>query len=144
MKKDKMEKDKEVVREFFEGFFIRKDKSVADKFLASDYVLHDPSVPDFSGGPEGYKEFQGRFFKAFPDHHLSIDEQFSDGDKVVTRWTARGTQQEDLPGLPSSGKSATVTGITISHVADGKITEEWQNWDALGMMEQLGAECTAA
>lgn len=136
-----MEKNKEIVREFFEGYFIHKDKSLPDKYLASDYVLHDPSAPEFSGGREEFKRFQDAYFKAFPDHQLTIDEQFAEGDRVVTRWTARGTQKGDLPGIPASGKSAKVTGITISRVADGKIVEEWQNWDTFGMKEQLGVEC---
>jgi predicted SnoaL-like aldol condensation-catalyzing enzyme len=78
-----MEENKKIVREFFEGYFIHKDKSLPDKFLASEYVLHDPSAPEFAGGREGYKKFQDAYFKPFPDHHLTIDEQFADGDRVV-------------------------------------------------------------
>jgi steroid delta-isomerase-like uncharacterized protein len=137
-----MEKNKRIVREFFEGYFIHHDKSLPDRYLASDYVLHDPSAPDFSGGREEFKMVQDKFFNAFPDHRLTIDDQFADGDKVVTRWTARGTQENDLPGCPSAGKHAVVTGITVSRISDGKIAEEWQNWDTLGLMKQLGPECS--
>ena len=75
---------------------------------------------------------------AFPDMQLTIEDQIAEGDKVVTRWTARGTHQGELMGIPPTGKQATVTGITVGRVANGKFVESWSNFDALGMMQQLG------
>jgi predicted ester cyclase len=62
----------------------------------------------------------------------------AEGDKVAGRWTARGTHKGDLFGIPPTGKQGTVTGIDIYHFAGGKIEENWSNWDALGLMQQLG------
>ncbi len=56
----------------------------------------------------------------------------------MTRWTASGTHQGELMGIAPTGNRAAVTGITISRIADGKIAEDWVNWDTLGMMQQLG------
>ena len=133
-----MEESKRLVHSFFEEYFIRKNMAVADKVLADNYVLHDPYVPSASVGKEGFKKLQSTYFDAFPDHRLTVDEEFGEGDKVVTRWTTRGTHKKDLPGIPATGKAITVTGITISRVSDGKIAEEWQVWDKLGLLEQLG------
>jgi steroid delta-isomerase-like uncharacterized protein len=76
---------------------------------------------------------------AFPDLKITVEDQIAEGDKVVTRWTAEGTHDGDLPGLPASGRSSTVTGIGIDRIEGGKIVEAWGNWDTLGMLQQLGA-----
>jgi steroid delta-isomerase-like uncharacterized protein len=75
---------------------------------------------------------------AFSDLQMTVEDQIAEGDMVVTRWTAVGTNDGDLPGMPASGRSSTVTGIGIDRIEDGKIVEAWGNWDTLGMMQQLG------
>jgi predicted ester cyclase len=69
---------------------------------------------------------------------MTIDDMTADGDRVVLRWTARGTNTGEMMGMPATGKPATVTGIVINRLAAGKIVEGWTNFDALGMMQQLG------
>jgi steroid delta-isomerase-like uncharacterized protein len=76
---------------------------------------------------------------AFPDVQLSIEDQVAEGDKVVTRWIGRGTHQGELMGVAPTGNQVRVDGMTISRIEDGKIIEEWEIYDALGMMQQLGA-----
>ena len=76
---------------------------------------------------------------AFSDSQFEIEAQFAEGDYVVTRWTATGTQDGELMGMPATGKHVTLTGITIDRFEDGKIAEGWTNWDTFGMMQQLGA-----
>ena len=75
---------------------------------------------------------------AFPDLHFTIDEQIAEGDKVVTRWTAHGTNKGELLGMPATDKSTTVTGIAVDRIANGKIAESWGIFDQFGMMQQLG------
>ena len=75
---------------------------------------------------------------AFPDMRITIEDQVAEGDKVVTRWTASGTHQGDLMGIDPTGRRATVTGITIDRISGGKVEETWTNFDAMGMMQQLG------
>jgi predicted ester cyclase len=53
-------------------------------------------------------------------------------------WTARGINTGEMMGMPATGKPATVTGIIINRVAAGKMVESWGNFDALGMLQQLG------
>ena len=110
---------------------------VIDELVASDYVVHDPAQPE-SHGPEGVREFVRTYLAAFPDGRITVDDQLAEGDLVATRWTGRGTQNGELMGIPPTGKQVTVSGITISRLKDGKIVEEWSNWDTLGMLRQLG------
>ena len=72
---------------------------------------------------------------AFPDAHFTIDDAFRAGQNEVARWTVTGTHEGELAGVPLTGRRFSVTGARI---ANGKITESWNNWDALGLMLQLG------
>ena len=110
---------------------------VIDELVAPDYVGHDPAQPEMHG-PEGIKEFITGYLAGFPDGRITIDGQLAEGDMVATRWTGRGTHQGELMGIPPTGKQVTVSGITISRVKNGKVVEEWSNWDTLGMLQQLG------
>ena len=87
---------------------------------------------------EQYKQLVTMYFSAFPDLHLTIEDQIAEGDKVVTRWTARGTHQGPFMGIPPTGKRAVVTGIAIDRFANGKFVENWNNGDDLGLLQQLG------
>ncbi len=73
------------------------------------------------------------------DGHWEIDEIFSAGDHVVTRWTGTGTHVGELMGIPPTDRPISVEAITIHRIADGKIAEEWTVWDALGLLQQIGA-----
>jgi predicted ester cyclase len=75
---------------------------------------------------------------AFPDLRISIDEQIVEGETVVTRWTATGTNEGELMGMAATGKQATTAGINIDRVAGGKLVEGWGLFDQLGLLQQLG------
>ncbi len=128
-----------IVHRLFDEVNNKKNLAVADELVAPDYVLHDPGNPNFSGGRAGYKQFQAGFFQAFPDAVLTFDAEFSCGENlVVTRWTQRATQKGPLPGIPATNKAVVASGITISRVANGMVAEDWQEWDQLGLLRQLG------
>jgi steroid delta-isomerase-like uncharacterized protein len=100
-------------------------------------------IPVFRGGElRGTEDFKQRwvsmFRTAFPDLQLSVEDQIAEGDRVVTRYTGRGTHQGELMGIPPTGNEVSVGGTIISRVSGGRIEEEWNNFDALGMMQQLG------
>jgi predicted ester cyclase len=79
------------------------------------------------------------FRAAFSDAQITVDDQIAEGDKVASRWTGRGTHDGELMGVPPSGRQVTVDGLVVSRVANGKVVEEWVNWDTLGMLQQVGA-----
>jgi steroid delta-isomerase-like uncharacterized protein len=133
------EENKEKVRRFLEEAFNEGNLGGADEIFASDYVLHDPSNPEEIRGPEGIKQFVQMYRSAFPDSHITVEDQIAEGDEVVTRWTGRGTHQGELFGIPPSGNQVEVSGITISRFEGGKFAEDWTNSDTLGLMQQIGA-----
>lgn len=118
--------------------FSTGDFSIADEIYSEDYVGHDPAKPEPIRGIEGAKEEAAGYRAAFPDLTLTIDHQVAEGEYVVTRWTARGTHEGDLEGIAPTGVKATTGGISIVRVVDGKIVEDYTQWDALGLMTQLG------
>ncbi len=133
------EENKEKARRFLQEAFNEGNFSVVDEIFTSDYVLHDPAIPNEIRGPEGVKGFVQMYRSAFPDTDITVEDQIAEGDDVVTRWTGRGTHQGELFGVPPTDNRVEVTGITISRIEGGKIAEDWTNYDALGMMQQIGA-----
>jgi predicted ester cyclase len=133
------EENKTVARRWFEDLFNLGDLEVADEIVAPDHVNHDPTLPDIPPGPEGQKQIVNLYRGAFTNAHISIEDQLAEGDRVATRWTSSGTHQGELMGVAPTGNQVTVTGITINRISGGKIAESWNNFDALGMMQQIGA-----
>ena len=133
------EENKEKARRFLEEAFNEGNLDVADELFTSDYVLHDPSLPEEMRGPEGVKGVVQMYRSAFPDTNITVEDQIAEEERVVTRWTGRGTHQGELMGIPPSGNQVEVSGITISRFEGGKIAEDWTNYDTLGMMQQIGA-----
>ena len=132
------EENKTVIRRFLKEVFEGGNLELVDELFAPDYVLHDPAVPDEVRGPEGIKQYVSMYRSAFPDTHFTVEDQVAEGDRVVTRWTGQGTQQGELMGISPTGNQVTVTGIEFDRVSEGKMQETWVNYDALGMMQQLG------
>ena len=75
---------------------------------------------------------------AFPDWHSDIGFYVEEGDLVVENFTASGTQQGEIFGVPPSGRTVSLPGINIWRVRDGRIVERWGRLDDLGLMRQLG------
>ena len=112
---------------------------MVDEIAAPGIVSYDSALPEPLVGIDATKASIAAYRDAFPDLKLTVEEQIAEGDLVVTRWTARGTHQGELMGMAPTGKQATVTGITIDRLENGRIAESRTNWDALGLMQQLGA-----
>ncbi|NUT56679.1 MAG: ester cyclase [Thermoleophilia bacterium] len=130
---------KGIARRFLEEAFNRGNLDVVDELVAPEFVNHDAALPEPVVGIEATKASIRGYRDAFPDMRMTVELQVAEGEEVVTQWTARGTHQGDLMGLAATGKQATVTGITIDRIVDGRIVESWTNWDTLGLLQQLGA-----
>lgn len=122
-----------VVRDCFEKAS-RGDFDALDAIVATDYVLHPGEVH----GVEGLKETVASYRRAIADLRITIDQQFMEGDHVATRYSIRGRHEGELMGARPSGRDVAFTGITISRCRDGKIVEEWELVDALGLLAQIG------
>ena len=133
------EQNKTVVRRLFDELWNKGNMLVADELIVPNYMHHDPSTPDFGKGPEGEKKRVNLYRTAFHDLRLSIEELLAEGETVVARWSCRGVHKGELNGIAPTGKQIAITGVTICRLANGKIVEGFVNWDALGLMRQLGA-----
>jgi len=128
-----------LARRHFDEVCNARKLNIADDIYSSNHVYHDPSAP--AGlGPQGVKDVIGTYHRAMSDAHWDVREVISgDGDRVIVRWAGSGTQNGELLGMPPTGKRVTnVTGTWIFRISGGKIVESWNNWDCLGMLQQLG------
>jgi steroid delta-isomerase-like uncharacterized protein len=110
---------------------------VLDEVCALDYVVHFPGT----SGPltrETIKPVWAQFFVAFPELQHTIEDIFAAGDRVVVRMKIVGTQQGEFMGIPPTGRAITMGSINFLRCADGLIIEQWNNYDALSMLQQLG------
>ena len=137
-----LEQNKGIVQRIFKEFWLAGKTSVLDQLLATDVTNHELSKEAVTGR-DAYKEWASGFrqvtLAGFPDREIVVDALFAEGDLVAKRWTFRGTHTAEYMGLPASGKKVVMTGITIYRIAAGQVRETWWSYDALGMMQQLGA-----
>ena len=133
------EENKAVVRREFEEILNHTGNlDAADEIFAPNYVSHEPTSGDVRG-IEGARQFAATFRQAFPDLQNTIEDMVAEGDTVVMRFRGSGTHEGETEAFgPPTGKRMEITGITIKRLSEGKIVEAWTNFDALGMMQQLG------
>ena len=114
-----------------------RNMDILEEVYDTDLVWHEPDQ-DIQG-MEQARQFVSMFLSAFPDLQATVEDAIAEGDKVVTRWTLRGTHQGEIEEFgPPTGKQIEVKGITIHRIEDGKIVEEWERYDNLSMLQQLG------
>ena len=130
------EENKAKVRRIIEEVWNRGNLAVLDELIAPNCVFHDPRST--LQGPEGIKRYVMMYRIAFPDVHFTIDDLIAEGERVVIRWTVTGTHKGELQGIAPTGKHLTVTGMAMSRFVKGKVVEDWINFDALGLLQQLG------
>lgn len=133
------EQNKALVRRAVEEIWNQGNYAALGEFVASDIVIHATMPEAEISGPEGIKQFYSTLHNAFPDLRFTIEDQIAEGDRVVTRWSARGTHTGDFQGIPPTGMQFRLTGIDIDRIANGKVVECWPNADELGLLQQLGA-----
>lgn len=126
-----------VVLRWIEEAVNQGNLAVADELVAADCIEHVPG-PGLAPGREGAKQRVAGFRAAFPDLHVTVEDIVAAGDRVVTRWAARGTHTGPLMGIPPTNKPAAWVSIHINRVADGQIKEDWHASDLLGVLRQLG------
>ncbi len=129
--------NKDVVRRALEAPW--SDLDSLDELVSSDYIGHDPALPEPIRGIQGVKDNFNQYISAFQGAHITVLDQCGEGDLVASRWEARGRHTGEIMGIAPTGRDVVVSGLTLSRVENGKIVEEWTNWDTLGMLQQIGA-----
>jgi steroid delta-isomerase-like uncharacterized protein len=131
------EENKAIVRRYLEQLYNRREPAAADQIIDPDVVFHEPATT--IRGREELEQRAAAFRAGFPDLYVAIEDELAEGDRVATRWTLRGTHRGEFAGITPTGEAVSVAGIIIWRIADGKIQEAWGSYDALGLMQQLGA-----
>jgi steroid delta-isomerase-like uncharacterized protein len=128
---------KALVRRGWEGVVNDKNLDTLEDVYAPDFVWHEPDQD--IRGYEQAKQFVSTFFAAFPDINITIEDVIAEGDQAVSRYTIRGTHQGETEDLgPPTGRQVALKGITIHRFEDGQIVEEWEAYDNLSLLQQLG------
>ncbi len=128
------EANKAVVRRLFNECLNQHNPDLYPE-LYSDVVYRAPAIGELRN--EEHRHFLLSLFAGFPDARWTVEDQVAEGDRVVTRWTFTGTQMGTFMGIAATGRPLHCTGIRIDRIVGGTIVEEWEEWDTLGMMQQL-------
>lgn len=129
---------KTIAQYFLAEAFNTGNLDPAEDYIAPNFQNHDPGTPPLSTGPEGFRQLISGYRAAFPDIHMTVDDMLVEGDKVVGRWTASGTNTGSLNGMPPTHKQAAVTGISLITFQGGQVASQHTTWDTLGLLQQLG------
>lgn len=127
--------NKALARRSFDEIWNQRNLTVIDELYHSAYVGHIAASAEIIRGVTAYKQFVAVFQFAFPDTRFSVEDQLAEADRVASRWIASATQQQEIMGITPSRETVTLTGISIQRIAEGKIVESWDNWDALSMLQ---------
>lgn len=131
------ERNKATLRRFDEEVWNGRDLSIVDELFAPEHIFRA------AGGRvldrQGHKQMIANFQSAFPDGQNTVIDVVAEGDRVASRWMYRGTHRGEFEGIPPTGKQITLTGISIWRFERDKIVESWHEFDALGMLQQIGA-----
>jgi steroid delta-isomerase-like uncharacterized protein len=131
------EENKDFVRRGWEEVANQKNMDALEEFYASDAVWHEPDQE--LQGLEEIRQYVTLYFGAFPDLNITVDDVIAEGEKVVSRYTIRGTNQGETAVFgPPTERQVELKGLTMHRLEGGKIVEEWEQYDNLSMMKQLG------
>ncbi|AKS42552.1 ester cyclase [Wenzhouxiangella marina] len=125
-----------IVRRFVDEILNNDDDSAMSDLVHPDYRHLTPGGE--LRGRDGLKALLDDYRSGLPDLNVLIDDLVASGDKVVTSIRLTGTHSGNFLGLPATGKLLSVHGMVLSRLEDGKIIEEWEILDLLGMFRQLG------
>ena len=136
------QQNKTTVRRLVYELFNRTDLTVADEIAAPGYVDHDPLMGKTSG-LKGLVQCSRLLRAAFPDGHFTINDQFAEADRVVTRWAFWGTHLGEFAGIPASGEDVWLTAVSIHRLIDGIIHESWTGFERIKWASSEGSAWSA-
>lgn len=135
--------NKRLVHRFMDECWNEGNLAAVPHLIAGHCRYHDPVFPHMIAGVESMQHHIERCRRAFPDLKFTITDTIAENTEVVVHWTANGTQRGEFLGMPPTNVNALLTGTSIYRIEDGKIVEEWTNWDLMSLIEQLGLRAVA-
>jgi steroid delta-isomerase-like uncharacterized protein len=136
------EENKALIRLYVEAIH-EGNVDEGEELLAPDFAFHVSGAP----GPmssEAFRQLFAGLLTAFPDMAVTVEDLIAEGDRVAARVTTRGTHAGELIGLPPTGRRVEWSGISMTRHAGGKIVEQWGEFDALGLLQQLSGDALSA
>lgn len=127
---------------WFEEVWNQGRRETIDELMPEDCVIHDGDTD--ATGPAEFKVFFDRLQSAFSDIRVTAHRAISDGDFGCLRWSATMRHTGDALGMPATDKQLYTTGISMVRFKDGRFAEAWQNWDMLGLIQQITNTATPA
>lgn len=121
----------------YDDMFNKPDISIADEIFAPNFVAHRPIAPRLNRAT--YKSVLHGFYTAFPDFRLEINDNFVTGERVVLRVTYYGTHQAYFMGIPATGCQISMPAIGIFRVENDMVVENWEEFDFLGVVQQISS-----
>lgn len=131
-----MTNNKTILSNYIEQVWVKRNLAAIDDYIAPDYVQHSRSTPP---GRDGVRHFFAMLNSAFSDLNYQVEDMIAEGSKVCWQWVLRGRHTGVFQGVPATGKSVVITGMSIVRLAEGRLAEHWGEQDLLGLMQQLGA-----
>ncbi len=132
------EDNKTIVRLQHEEVWSKGNLAIVDEIYAPNFICHFVGGSEWRGR-EGIRQKVTRHRTSFPDWHEQIEDIIAEGDKVVTRFTSRGTHKGERQGIPPTGKQVAIAEVAIYRIAEGKIAEQWGFPDEMDLLRQIGA-----
>jgi steroid delta-isomerase-like uncharacterized protein len=132
------EDNKALLRRAWDEVYGQKRLDSIEEFVLDDVIAHEPDG-DVRGVDE-FRRYLATYLMAFPDTSVTVEDVIAEGDKVVSRYTVRGTHKGATEEYgPPTGRQMAIEGITIYYFRGGKLAEMWDRYDNLGVMQQLGS-----
>jgi steroid delta-isomerase-like uncharacterized protein len=131
-----MERNKDLLRRYIDALN-KRDFAALRNFIAEDYVYHGFGVE--LHGADGNEQLLRPFLEGFPDLHVTIEDLVAEGDRCACRLIIRGTHTGVFMGVPATGKQIEMASSCISRLENGKLVEDWEEGDMLGLLQQIGA-----
>ena len=132
------EENKAITRRFVQECWNKGKLDCLEDLVSPDCRLHDPVFPSLGPGVESLERHIRMCRNAFPDLTFTIDDIIAERDEVVIHWTASGTQEGKFLGVLPTNRMAAVSGTSIYKIKNGRICEQWTEWNLLTLLEQLG------
>ena|ERR1022692_3616918 len=132
-----METRKSIVWQLFESVWNNNEIATLQSLIDESYVRHDPAYPTVPRGLDGFVTFHAQHVATFAEGHYTVEQMIAAGEIVITRWSFRAVHTGFFASFPPSGKQIITSGITVSRIVNDRITEEWLQWDAWGLVRQI-------
>lgn len=130
------EDNKAAIRRMNQEVWEKNNLAYLQHAIHPDY-MNRTAPPDRPRGPGGFRPVALR--AGFPDAQLTVEDMVAEGDKVITRYTIRGTHSGVFAGIPPTGQHVVIHGMTLFRLEGGQVIESWSYWDDADLLHQLGA-----